>query len=76
MCCAYRVNVLRSGQLESVHRGAVLSAGPGSIAVRTDDQQTLNLGVGDHTAIILDGRNVLPRAALERAGFRYTGVGR
>ncbi len=33
MCSAYRVNVLRSGHLESVHRGAALTAGPGSTTV-------------------------------------------
>jgi AraC-like DNA-binding protein len=33
MCSAYRVNLMRSGHLESVHRGAALSAGPGSTIV-------------------------------------------
>ena len=32
-CSAYRANVLRSGHLESVLRGSVLTAGPGSTTV-------------------------------------------
>jgi hypothetical protein len=33
LCSAYRVNVLRSGRVESVHRGASLISGPGTAAV-------------------------------------------
>jgi AraC-like DNA-binding protein len=33
LCSAYRVNVLRSGHIESVHRGSSLIAGPGSAAI-------------------------------------------
>ena len=33
LCCAYRVNVLRSGRVESVHRGSSLTGGPGIAAV-------------------------------------------
>ena len=33
LCSAYRVNVLRSGRVESVHRGASLIGGPGTAAV-------------------------------------------
>jgi hypothetical protein len=40
--------------------GRLVSAGNGQIAVRTDDQQTLNLGIGDNTAVILDGRQASP----------------
>ena len=32
LCSAYRVNVLRSGRVESVHRGASLICGPGTAA--------------------------------------------
>jgi UDPglucose 6-dehydrogenase len=49
------------------------------LATEWPEYQTLpwpDLARKMRTAIILDGRNVLPRAALERAGFRYTGVGR
>jgi hypothetical protein len=40
--------------------GTLVSTGNGSIAVRTDDQQTMNLGIGDNTAVILDGRQASP----------------
>jgi hypothetical protein len=33
LCSAYRVNVLRSGRVESVHRGSSLIGGPGIAAV-------------------------------------------
>jgi AraC-like DNA-binding protein len=33
LCSAYRVNVLRSGRIESVHRRSPISAGPGSVTV-------------------------------------------
>jgi hypothetical protein len=33
LCSAYRVNVLRSGRVESEHRGASLISGPGTAAV-------------------------------------------
>lgn len=33
LCSAYRVNVLRSGRVESAHRGSTLVAGPGTAAV-------------------------------------------
>jgi AraC-like DNA-binding protein len=33
LCSAYRVNVLRSGRVESMHRGASLISGPGTAAV-------------------------------------------
>ena len=33
LCSAYRVSVLRSGRIESVHRGASFIGGPGSAAV-------------------------------------------
>jgi AraC-like DNA-binding protein len=33
VCSAYRVNVMRSGRLESVHRRSPITAGPGSITV-------------------------------------------
>jgi AraC-like DNA-binding protein len=33
LCSAYRVNVLRSGHLESEHRGSSITAGPGSVTV-------------------------------------------
>ena len=32
-CSAYRLNVLRSGRLESVHRRSSITAGPGSVTV-------------------------------------------
>jgi AraC-like DNA-binding protein len=32
-CSGYRLNVVRSGHLDSLHRGASLRAGPGSVAV-------------------------------------------
>jgi hypothetical protein len=37
-------------------RGTVISAGNDNVALRTDDQQTLQLGVSGSTAVILDGR--------------------
>jgi hypothetical protein len=37
-------------------QGKLISAGNGSIAVRTDDQQTMQLSVSDSTAVTLDGR--------------------
>ena len=33
LCSAYRVNVLQSGRLESVHRKSPITAGPGSVTV-------------------------------------------
>ena len=33
LCSAYRVNVLRSGRVESAHRGSTLVAGPGTATV-------------------------------------------
>jgi AraC-like DNA-binding protein len=33
LCCAYRVNVLRSGHVESVHRGSSITAGAGDVSV-------------------------------------------
>lgn len=36
--------------------GTVISAGNDQLAVRTEDSQTLNLGVNDSTAITLDGK--------------------
>jgi hypothetical protein len=40
--------------------GSLISAGNGSIAVRTSDSQTLNLNVSDSTAVTLDGRVASP----------------
>ncbi|HEY2029311.1 MAG TPA: hypothetical protein VGH20_08890 [Myxococcales bacterium] len=37
-------------------QGTVISAGSDQVSVRTDDSQTLNLGVNDTTAITLDGK--------------------
>jgi methylphosphotriester-DNA--protein-cysteine methyltransferase len=37
-------------------RGTVIGAESGSLAVRTDDSQTLNLGINESTAVTLDGR--------------------
>ena len=45
-------------------QGTLVSTGNGHIAVRTDDQQTMNLGISDNTAVILDGRQASPSQLL------------
>jgi AraC-like DNA-binding protein len=40
LCSAYRVNVLRSGRVESVHRGSSVTAGPGMAAVYQPEGDT------------------------------------
>jgi AraC-like DNA-binding protein len=40
LCGAYRVNVLRSGAIESVHRGAPFVGGPGAAAVYRPEGET------------------------------------
>jgi hypothetical protein len=51
-------------------QGTVVSSGNGSIAVRTDDQQTLSLGIGSNTAVILDGRQSSPAQLLPGTDVR------
>lgn len=50
--------------------GTLVSTGNGQIAVRTDDQQTMNLGIGDSTAVILDGRQASPSQLLPGTDVR------
>ena len=60
---------------------AAVAEGADALVLATEwpEYQTLpwpELAKKMRTAFVLDGRNVLPRAAIERAGFRYAGVGR
>jgi UDPglucose 6-dehydrogenase len=58
-----------------------LADGCDALILVTDWQQFRHLDYAKlaklmHTPIVIDGRNVLDRAALEKLGFRYVGVGR
>lgn len=60
---------------------AAVAAGADALVLATEWPEYQSLPWGDlarsmRSAIILDGRNALPKAALEGAGFRYIGMGR
>jgi UDPglucose 6-dehydrogenase len=76
-----RAKIEAGVQLEHCESVMAVAEGADALVLATEwpEYQTLpwpDLARKMRTAIILDGRNVLPRAAIERAGFRYTGVGR
>ena len=73
LCSAYRVNVLRSGRVESVHRGSSLVAGPGTAAVyQPEDDAGSRWAAGSRLLGVKIDRCVVEDALSDALGRQLT----
>ena len=73
LCSAYRVSVLRSGRVESVHRGSSLISGPGTAAVyKPEGDAGSRWAAGSRLLGVKIDRNVVEDALSDALGVRGT----
>lgn len=73
LCSAYRVSVLRSGRIESVHRGASFIGGPGSAAVyRPEGDAGSRWAAGTRLLGVKIDRNIVEDALSDALGRQLT----
>jgi AraC-like DNA-binding protein len=73
LCGAYRVNVLRSGRLESVHRGSAITVGPGSVAVyQPQGHAAARWAAGSRMIALKVDRDVVDDALSDAIGQQVT----
>jgi AraC-like DNA-binding protein len=73
LCTAYRINVLRSGRVDSVHRGSSLVGGPGTAAVyRPVGDASARWAAGSRLLGVKIDRNVVEDALSDALGTQLT----
>jgi AraC-like DNA-binding protein len=73
LCSAYRVNVMRSGHLESEHRGSSITAGPGSVTLYQPQGHAAARWTADSRMIALKiDRDVVDDALSDAIGRQVT----
>ena len=73
LCSAYRVSVLRSGRVESVHRGSSLISGPGTAAVyQPEGDAGSRWAAGSRLLGVKIDRNVVEDALSDALGRQLT----
>ena len=73
VCSAYRVNVLRTGRLESVHRSSSVTAGPGSALVyRPQGHAAARWAANSRMIAVKIGRCVVDDALSDALGRQVT----